>query len=100
MSTRSIAGQLIVGWVLSLTMTGVLADAGRGKLLYENHCQSCHASTVHVRDQRKVTNPGELRAMVARWSGELKLPWQDAERADVYQHLNNRYYHFSPEPGR
>ena len=76
----------------------VSADASRGRLLYENHCQSCHASTVHVRDQRKVRDPGELRAMIVRWSETLKLNWQDAERADVYQHLNNRYYRFAPEP--
>ena len=74
------------------------ADTDRGRLLYENHCQVCHASTVHVRDQRKVTNPAALQGMIQRWSDQLKLNWQDTERADVYQYLNNRYYRFVPEP--
>ena len=85
--------------VLGLLGSGaVFADASRGKLLYENHCQGCHASTVHVRDQRKVTSPDALRAMIVRWSEELKLGWRDSERADVFHHLNNRYYRFAPEP--
>jgi hypothetical protein len=87
---------LLLGSCLMLPGTA-FADAGRGRLLYENHCQSCHASTVHVRDQRKVTNPAALQGMIQRWSDQLKLNWQDTERADVYQHLNNRYYRFAPE---
>lgn len=73
------------------------ADAQRGRLLVENHCQSCHGSVVHTRESRKVKSPAELRAFIARWSAELKLGWQDAERADVYDHLNNRYYRFAAE---
>ena len=74
-----------------------LAGAERGRLLYENHCTSCHASTVHIRDQRKTKTPAELRAWILRWSGELKLKWSEDELADVYQHLNNRYYKFPVE---
>lgn len=70
------------------------ADTGRGRLLYENHCQACHTSTVHVREQRKAKSPAELRAYIQRWSGELKLPWTADEAEDVYQHLNNLYYKF------
>ena len=73
------------------------AGADRGQLLYENHCTSCHASTVHVREQRKSKSPAELRAWILRWSGELKLNWTGDELADVYRHLNNRYYKFPIE---
>ena len=73
------------------------AGAERGQLLYENHCTSCHTSTVHIRDQRKSKTPGELRAWILRWSGELKLSWSGDELADVYQHLNNRFYKFPIE---
>ena len=75
----------------------VSAGAERGRLLYENHCTSCHASTVHIRDQRKSKTPAELRAWILRWSGELKLNWSETELADVYQYLNNRYYKFPVE---
>jgi len=70
------------------------ADAERGRLLYENHCTSCHISTLHVREQRKSKTPAEMRAWIVRWSGELKLNWSEDELADVYQYLNNRYYKF------
>jgi len=70
------------------------AGAERGRLLYENHCTSCHISTLHVRDQRKSKTPDEMRAWILRWSGELKLDWREDELADVYQYLNNRYYKF------
>jgi mono/diheme cytochrome c family protein len=73
------------------------AGAERGRLLYENHCTSCHISTLHVRDQRKSKTPAEMRAWILRWSGELKLDWREDELADVYQYLNNRYYKFPVE---
>jgi mono/diheme cytochrome c family protein len=72
----------------------VSANAERGQLLYENHCTSCHTSTLHVREQRKTKTPAELRAWIVRWSGELKLKWSEDELADVYQYLNNQYYKF------
>jgi cytochrome c2 len=68
------------------------ADEARGRLLYENHCQTCHTSVVHVRNQRKAKTPAELRGWIGRWSGELKLGWGETEQSDVYQFLNNRYY--------
>jgi mono/diheme cytochrome c family protein len=70
------------------------ANTERGQLLYENHCTSCHTSTLHVREQRKTKTPAELRAWILRWSGELKLNWSEDELADVYQYLNNQYYKF------
>ena len=90
-----------VAWAAAglLFVLSAPASAGpeRGQLLYENHCTSCHASTVHVRDQRKSKTPAELRAWILRWSGELKLNWSEDELADVYQYLNNRYYKFPIE---
>jgi hypothetical protein len=82
---------------LLLSSMPASADAERGRLLYENHCTSCHASTVHVRDQRKSKNPAELRAWILRWSGELKLNWHEDELADAYRHLNDHYYKFPVE---
>jgi len=84
----------MVAGMLAGVALSAQADTGRGRLLYENHCQACHTSTVHVREQRKAKTPAELRAYIQRWSGELKLPWTAAEVEDVYQHLNNLYYKF------
>lgn len=73
-----------------------MADTERGRLLYENHCMSCHESVVHVRSQRKAVSPAALRAAIQRWAAETKLGWREAEVGDVYQYLNNRYYKFQP----
>lgn len=70
------------------------ADTERGRLLYENHCTSCHQSVLHIRSERKVSTPAELRAFIQRWAGELKLSWKADELNDVYQYLNSRYYRF------
>jgi mono/diheme cytochrome c family protein len=82
---------------LLLIPVAASAAAERGRLLYENHCTSCHISTLHVREQRKSKTPAEMRAWIVRWSGELKLNWREDELADVYQYLNNRYYKFPVE---
>jgi len=87
-----LASALLTGWGMPAA-----ADTQRGRLLYENHCQACHTSTVHVREQRKAKTPAELRAFILRWSGELKLKWSGDELADVYRHLNNLYYKFPVE---
>ena len=91
-ATRCVTGA--AAGLLFVLSTPAFAGAERGRLLYENHCISCHVSTVHVREQRKSKSQAELRAWILRWSGELKLNWTEDELADVYQYLNNRYYKF------
>jgi len=80
--------------VLALLSPSARAADERGRLLYENHCQACHTSTVHVREARKVRTASELRAYIARWSGELKLAWGPDEQEAVFRHLSSRYYRF------
>ena len=94
--TRLFLLPVAVGLLLSCPLSASAATE-RGRLLYENHCMSCHVSTVHVRDQRKSKTPAELRAWILRWSEELKLNWREDEQADIYQYLNNRYYKFPVE---
>lgn len=84
------------GFLLALPLTAS-ANPERGRLLYENHCQVCHTSTVHIREQRKAVTPAELRAFISRWASELKLTWGADELSDVFQYLNNRYYKFPVE---
>lgn len=84
------------GCLTALPVT-LSANAERGRLMYENHCQSCHTSVVHVREQRKANTPAGLRAFISRWADERKQTWGTDELNDLYQYLNNRYYKFPVE---
>lgn len=64
----------------------------RGQLLYENHCQICHSSVVHIREKRKAKNSGAVRSWVIHWSKYLKLSWSNDEIDEVVHYLNSRYY--------
>ncbi|HEX19761.1 MAG TPA: hypothetical protein ENG78_02945 [Acidiferrobacteraceae bacterium] len=66
----------------------------RGQLLYENHCQVCHSSVVHIREKRKAKNTGAIRSWVIHWSKYLKLSWSDGEIDEVVHYLNSRYYKY------
>lgn len=69
-----------------------MASGTRGQLLYENHCQRCHTSVVHVRSDHKVHTMEDLQNTVTHWASELKLPWTAEEINDVVKFLNQRYY--------
>jgi hypothetical protein len=66
----------------------------RGQLLYENQCQGCHTSVVHVREDHRARTLAELQGWVMHWSNELKLSWKADEIGDVVDYLNRRYYKF------
>lgn len=68
----------------------------RGRLLYENHCTRCHASVLHVRENRRADSLRVLEGWVRRWSGEEKLNWGDDEIVEVVDYLNRRYYQLTP----
>jgi len=68
------------------------AIGSRGQLLYEDHCQACHTSVVHVRETHKAQTLKDLEYWVTHWSDELKLPWGADEVRDVVDYLNVRYY--------
>jgi mono/diheme cytochrome c family protein len=72
-------------------------DLERGRLLYENHCQSCHESVVHVREQRQARALAEVYWQATRWAVEQRLEWRYPDVNDVVQYLNNRYYQFRPQ---
>lgn len=67
-------------------------SAERGRLLYENHCTVCHASVVHVREDRKVQTRADLLAFIVRWQSYLGLGWSAGEVKDVLAYLNEKYY--------
>lgn len=84
---------LAVAVVLALPAWGAeLPDAGRGRLLYENHCVVCHTSRVHRRAAPLPMNLEELRGIVAGWARDQKLNWSDGEISDVVEYLDSTYY--------
>jgi mono/diheme cytochrome c family protein len=72
-------------------------EPSRGQLLYENHCQDCHRSTLHVREQRRAATRTALRGWVAHWAQETRLDWSGADIDDVTDYLNRRYYRLPPD---
>jgi cytochrome c5 len=64
----------------------------RGELLYENHCQGCHQSTVHIRSQRRADSLESLQAWVRRWAEDRELGWDEEAIRAVVDFLNLRYY--------
>jgi len=72
----------------------VLLETSRGQMLYENHCTSCHESTVYIRAKRKATNYKEVGNWVNQRADWLNLNWSDLEKQDVLQYLNERYYKY------
>ena len=72
----------------------VFSEVTRGQMLYENHCTSCHESTVYIRTKRKATNYKEVGNWVKQRADWLNLGWGIVEKQEVMQYLNERYYKF------
>ncbi len=70
---------------------------GRGQLLYENHCTTCHESGVHLRQSGKVHSVNDIRQWVIRWSNNLELDWKKNDVDVVTNYINRRFYHFNTE---
>lgn len=69
-------------------------DAWRGRLLHENHCTSCHTSTLHLRENRAATNRAEVKAFIERWVKTQNLVWTDEDKADVLAYLIENFYEY------
>ena len=50
-----------------------IPDIGRGRALYENHCQSCHTPKVHSRINRLAITRAEVRELVDNWQTQQAL---------------------------
>jgi hypothetical protein len=66
----------------------------RGRLLYENHCVTCHTPNVHRRPNRIALNPAELRQIVNQWQAQERLDWSAQDVEDVVQFLRQTRYRF------
>ena len=71
------------------------ANPERGRLLYENHCRSCHESNVHIRQTQAAKSLKAVRTEVVRWQGVLTLQWSAEDVADVAEYLNATWYHYA-----
>jgi mono/diheme cytochrome c family protein len=78
-----------------LPAEGQAADTERGKMLYENHCTSCHESVLHIREDRRAKALGEIYWQTTRWSVTQQLEWRYDDVRDVAQYLNNQFYKFN-----
>lgn len=69
-------------------------DAGRGKLLYEAHCLSCHYERIHKRDPARSTirSRTALRVEVGRWAEQVKRPLSIEDTDDIAEYLNRSHY--------
>ena len=82
--------------LLTLLPTASPANPERGRLLYENHCRSCHESNVHIREVQAAKSLHEVHAQVARWQEALKLEWSAEDIGDVAEYLDAAWYHYGP----
>ena len=71
------------------------ANPERGRLLYENHCRSCHESNVHIRQTQAAKSLKAVRAEVVRWQEALTLQWRSEDVGDVAEYLNATWYHYA-----
>ncbi len=69
-------------------------DEPRGKLLYETHCNACHTSEIHWREQKLAADWESLRFQVRRWQASIGLAWSEEEITDVTRYLNSTHYGF------
>jgi len=94
-----------MGMTLALSALAAAAQglpgsaAGRGQLLYGNHCIACHNTQMHWRDKKLATDWASLKAQVRHWQGVAQLNWSEDEIDDVARFLNDSIYRF-PQGGR
>ena len=70
-------------------------EVTHGRMLYENHCTSCHESMVYIRAKRKAKSYQEIVDWVNQRADWLNLGWSNLEKREVIQYLNERYYNYS-----
>lgn len=71
----------------------VTPDLERGRLLYENTCNTCHTTQPHWRDKRLVKQWSDLVAQVERWENVARAGWTPQEIQEVASYLNATFYH-------
>ncbi|PPD56314.1 MAG: hypothetical protein CTY10_04760 [Methylotenera sp.] len=77
------------------------ADINAGKVLANQHCVSCHASSyggdgseIYTREFAKVKSSKGLLAQVRNCNTMIGLKWFEDEELNVAAYLNQNYYKF------
>lgn len=77
------------------------ADMNAGKMLHQQHCISCHASSyggdgtaIYTREYRKIQTAKGLLAQVRNCNTNIGLKWFEDEELNVAGYLNQHYYQF------
>jgi mono/diheme cytochrome c family protein len=84
--------------LLFLPLAAAAQDSGRGRLLYETHCGTCHYERVHQRIKSDVKDLADLRDTVARWAPQTKHNFTLDELEEVVAYLNESHYRFGLGP--
>jgi mono/diheme cytochrome c family protein len=92
------AFQLQAIFLLLAPAAALAQDAGRGHLLYENHCGTCHYERVHQRLKSDVKDLADLRDTVERWAKQTKHRFQPEDLRDLVEYLNRSHYRFGLAP--
>lgn len=92
-AAAAIAG-LFAMFTLSTIAPASAADANRGRALYESRCDTCHTTSVHVRESRRASDFAGIRLQVERWNGQLGGAWRREDIDDVTVYLNDRFYRY------
>ena len=93
------AGLLAGGCTVPQVEQPMAADAGRGRLLYENACVACHTTQAHWRERRVVNSWDDLLYQVNRWQNAAGQAWAEPDIRDVGAYLNQEFYRL-PCPGK
>lgn len=78
----------------AMALSQAAPPASRGQLLYTTHCNECHTTQMHWRNDRRALDWDSLKAQVRRWQGNAGLGWGDADIAEVARHLNDTIYRY------
>ena len=90
-------GILSILFVLSLVLStspALAADSAAGKKLYDTNCSKCHDSSIHTRPDHKIKSLEALDKQLMGCSKGAHVELSDADRANVEQYLNERFYKF------
>jgi len=84
---------LLSAWSSAVFAQGNHSEA-RGELLYMAHCNTCHSTQIHWREQKLVRDWESLLEQVRRWQYISGLNWSEGEITDVAQYLNVQFYDY------
>ena len=90
-------GILSILFVLLLVLStppAFAADSAAGKKLYDANCVQCHSTSVHTRPDHKIKSLAALDKQLMGCSAGAHVNLSDADRANVEQYLNERFYKF------